>query len=81
MQNGADSGTWYVTEYDPAMNLYWNQPLYELTLLYDNGRATVLGLTVTTDGFGLSFWEGGAGYIPYEEMPWEPMEFGDDTHG
>lgn len=81
VQNGADSGTWYVTEYDPAMNLYWNQPLYELTLLYDNGRATVLGLTVTTDGFGLSFWEGGAGYIPYEEMPWEPMEFGDDTHG
>ena len=80
-QGGADSGNWYVTKYDPSMNLYWNQPPCEITLLYDNGRAAVLGLTLTADGFGLTFWEGGAGYVPYEEMPWEPAEFGDDTHG
>ena len=64
--DGAQSGTWYLTAYDPSMNLYWNQTPYELTLLFDNGRATVLGLALTDDGFGLTFWEGGAGYIPYD---------------
>ena len=62
---GALSGTWYVTAYNPFMNLYWNQPPYELTLLFDNGRAIVRGLTLTDDGFGLTYWEGDAGYIPY----------------
>ena len=63
---GTSSGTWYVTKYNPFMNLYWNEPPYELTLLFDNGRATVLGLQLTDEGFGLTFWEGGAGYLPYD---------------
>ena len=63
---GAQSGTWYVTKYDPSMNLYWNQPPYELALLYGNGRASVLGLTPMEDGFSLTFWEGGAGYVPFD---------------
>ena len=66
-QAGASSGTWYVTKYNPFMNLYWNEPAYELTLLFDNGRVTVLGLELTEEGFSLTFWEGGAGYIPYDE--------------
>ena len=63
---GASSGTWYVAKYNPFMNLYWNEPPYELTLLFDNGRATVLGLDLADEGFSLTFWEGGAGYIPYD---------------
>ena len=63
---GASSGTWYVTKYNPFTNLYWNEPAYELTLLFDNGRAIVRGLELTEEGFGLTFWEGGAGYIPYD---------------
>ena len=67
-QEGASSGTWYITKYNPAMNLYWNKIPYELTLLFNNGRATVRGLDLTDEGFGLSFWEGGAGYIPYDGL-------------
>ena len=65
-EEGASSGTWYVTKYNPFMNLYWNEPSYELTLLFGNGRATVRGLELTDEGFGLTCWEGGAGYVPYD---------------
>ena len=65
-EEGASSGTWYVTKYNPFMNLYWNEPSYELTLLFGNGRAIMRGLELTDEGFGLTFWEGGGGYIPYD---------------
>ena len=65
-EEGASSGTWYVTKYNPFMNLYWEGVPYELTLLFDNGRAIVFGLELTEEGFGLSFREGGAGYVPYD---------------
>ena len=64
--DGAQSGTYYVTEYSPFMNLYWNQPPYELTMLYDNGCADVHGLDFNDSGFSLTFWEGGAGYVPFD---------------
>ncbi len=57
-------GTWYVTAYDPEMNLYWNDPEYELTLLYKDGRAIVRGLSFDENGFSLTYWEGGGGYVP-----------------
>ena len=60
------TGTWYVTEYHPFMNLYWRPVSYEMTLLYDSGRAAVLGLELTDSGFSLVFWDGGAGYIPWD---------------
>ena len=65
-EEDASSGTWYVTKYNPFMNLYWNEPSYELTLLFGNGRAIVRGLELTDEGFGLTCWEGGAGYVPYD---------------
>ena len=65
-EEGASSGTWYVTKYNPFMNLYWNETSYELTLLFDNGHAIVRGLELMEEGFSLIFWEGGAGYIPYD---------------
>ena len=65
-EEGASSGTWYVTKYNPFMNLYWNETPYELTLLFNNGRATVRGLEMTEEGFSLIFREGGGGYIPYD---------------
>ena len=65
-EEGASSGTWYVTKYNPFMNLYWNETSYELTLLFDNGCAIVRGLELTEEGFSLIFWEGGGGYVPYD---------------
>ena len=65
-EEGAFSGTWYVTKYNPFMNLYWNETSYELTLLFDNGCAIVRGLELTEEGFSLIFWEGGGGYVPYD---------------
>ena len=35
------SGTWHVTKYNPFMNLYWNKPPYQLTLVYNNGRVII----------------------------------------
>ena len=73
---GAQSGTWYVTKYNPFMNLYWMEVPYEITLLFDNGGATVRGLTLEDNGFGLLFWEGGAGYVPYDGV-----QYSEEDHG
>ena len=59
----AFSGEWVVTEYEAGMNLYWNRPPYEITLLYKDGSATVRGLEITDDTFSLSDWEGSGGYV------------------
>ncbi len=63
----AVSGTWYVTKYNPFMNLYWNKPPYQLTLIYDNGRVTIRGLDFNDEEFSLTDEEGGGGYIPASE--------------
>ncbi|MBE5814692.1 MAG: hypothetical protein E7320_05740 [Clostridiales bacterium] len=60
----ADSvhGTWYVTDYNPARNLYWNGPEYEITILFEDGSASVHGLSLDGDTLSLTYWEGGGGY-------------------
>ena len=64
-ENAAEtSGTWYVTKYNPFMNLYWNKPPYQLTLIYNNGRAIVRGLDFEDEGFSLTDAMGGGGYVP-----------------
>jgi hypothetical protein len=55
-------GTWYVTDYDPARNLYWDAPEYEITILFEDGSASVHGFNVTEDTLSLTYWEGGGGY-------------------
>lgn len=70
-----DGGTWYVTAYDKHMNLYWNDPPYEITLLYKDGRATVRGLSFDENGFSLTYWEGGGGYVP-GDTPYEEADHG-----
>ena len=68
VENAAQaSGTWYVTNYNPFMNLYWNKPPYQLTLIYSNGRVTILGLDFDDEGFSLTDMEGLGGYIPAAE--------------
>ncbi|MBQ8092557.1 MAG: hypothetical protein IJ242_03155 [Clostridia bacterium] len=62
-----DSGTWYVTKYNPFMNLYWNKPPFQLTLIYDNGQVKIRGLNFVDEGFSLTNAEGGGGYIPAAE--------------
>ncbi len=72
----AQGGTWYVTAYNPDWNLYWDNPPYEITLLYSDGAATVCGLSLhqeedydgnLRDAFSLTNWEGGGGYIRIDE--------------
>lgn len=70
-----EGGTWYVTAYDPQMNLYWDNPRYELTLLYKDGRVIVRGLSFDENGFGLTYWEGGGGYVPGDTA------YGEADHG
>ena len=57
-------GTWKVIPYSAQKNLFWNGSEYALVLLYDNGAASVCGLSFDGDGFGLTGGEGGGGYIP-----------------
>ena len=61
------SGTWYVTKYNSFMNLYWNKPPYQLTLIYNNGQVTIRGLDFNDEGFSLTDGEGGGGYVPAAE--------------
>lgn len=61
------SGTWFVTKYNPFMNLYWNEPPYQLTLIYNNGQVIIKGLSFDEEGFSLTDAEGGGGYIPATE--------------
>ncbi|MGN0747316.1 MAG: hypothetical protein ACI4ML_11615, partial [Aristaeellaceae bacterium] len=70
-QNGAEiiHGFWYVTDYNPNWNLYWNDPPYEITLMNDDGTVNVKGLSLNIDGFSLTNWEGGGGYVRVEEVP------------
>ena len=74
---GKSWGTWYVTKYNPFMNLYWNKPPYQMVLQYNNGRVLMRGLEITDEGFSLTDAEGGGGYVPVTE---ENIELADD-HG
>ena len=65
--NPADCGVWSVTRYDPANGLYWNDPPYEITFRFADGRVNVKGLTLHEGGFSLTNWEGGGGYAPIDE--------------
>ena len=65
IRNAADmAGTWYVTKYNPFMNLYWNKPPYQLTLVYQSGQVIIRGLDFVEGGFSLTDNEGGGGYVP-----------------
>ena len=57
-------GTWKVIPYAAQQNLFWDGSEYALVLLYDNGAASVCGLSFDGEGFGLTGGEGGGGYIP-----------------
>ena len=65
--SGKSAGTWYVTKYNPFMNLYWNKPPYQLTLICNNGTVIMRGLEITGEGFSLTNDEGGGGYVPATE--------------
>lgn len=70
-QNGADiaHGSWFVTDYNPNWNLYWDDPPYEITMMNDNGTVNVKGLSLDADGFSLTNWEDGGGYVRVDEVP------------
>lgn len=56
------TGSWYVMRHNPASNLYWNEPDYEIIFLNDDGTARVEGLSLGENAFSLTNWEGGGGY-------------------
>ena len=57
-----------MTEYDPAEGLYWDEPVHQITLLYDNGKADIYGMSLTdAPALGLTTSEGGGDYVPFEE--------------
>ena len=60
-------GSWFVTEYNPSWNLYWNDPPYEITLVDEDGTVNVKGLSIDEEGFSLTYWEGGGGYQRMED--------------
>ena len=85
----ADHGTWKVTAYDPAEGKYWDDPLYEITLLYSDGRSNVKGLSihqedtgdgVLRDAFSLTNGEGGGGYVRIDERS-VPLPEDDEGNG
>ena len=55
-------GTWYVTKYDPAECLYWDEPEWQITLLYQNGSAQVYGMSFTGTHLNLTGGESGGSY-------------------
>lgn len=65
------TGSWSITPYSPGLGLYWDDPEYEITFLFDDGGARVHGLTPHEDGngFSITFWEGGGGYMRIEQLP------------
>ena len=60
-------GTWTVTKYDPAWNLYWNNPPYELTDVPITAGSTIKGLAFDGQWLSLTYYEGGGGYLRPED--------------
>ena len=60
-------GTWYVTKYDTAEGIYWDEPPYRITLLYDNGNADIYGLILADSRLELSSGLIGGTYLPFDE--------------
>lgn len=63
-------GTWTVDPYDSGYNLVWNKPACTITFRNTDGTVEQYGLEMNEEeeGFSLSFWEGGGGYMP---VAWE----------
>jgi hypothetical protein len=57
------SGTWSVSDYDPSQKLFWNDPPYMITFANNDGTFERYGLSFHENGFGLSNFEGGGGFI------------------
>jgi len=57
-------GTWRLTRYNPADNLYWSEVPYEITFYWEDGCVRTLGFwpNENGDGFSLLYWEGSGGY-------------------
>ena len=57
-------GTWFVTKYDAAENIYWDEPAYRITFLYENGNAAIYGMTLTETHLSMTSGPGGGIYAP-----------------
>jgi hypothetical protein len=64
-------GTWSVCRYNPFWGFYWDDPVYELTLIHEDGTANVKGLSISEEGFSLTNYEGSGGYVRTETLETE----------
>lgn len=67
-------GTWSVCRYNPFWGFYWDDPVYELTLIHEDGTANVKGLSISEEGFSLTNYEGSGGYVRTEALETEDSE-------
>lgn len=65
------NGTWQLTRYNAADNLYWTDVPYEITFFRENGTVSVKGFWPIDGGFSLLNREGSGGYERLEE-PFTP---------
>lgn len=75
--NEQTGGTWRLTRYDPANDLYWADVPYEITFMRDSGTVNIKGFwpDENGDGFSLLYWEGSGGYERLDG-PFVPPEDG-----
>ncbi|NMD37220.1 MAG: hypothetical protein GYA87_00895 [Christensenellaceae bacterium] len=59
-------GNWYISPYKSHENLYWNNPVYKITFLKNNGIANIKGFSYIENGISFTNVEGGGGYIPFD---------------
>ena len=72
-------GTWYVTKYDTAEGIYWDDPEYRITFLYDNGHREIYGMTLTETHLSLTTGLGGGIYEPFDEYEEFDENYDDGT--
>lgn len=70
-------GTWRLTRYNPADNLYWAEVPYEITFYWEDGSVYTKGFWPDENGhaFSLLYWEGSGGYERLDG-PFVPPEDG-----
>ena len=74
--DGLTGGTWHLTRYNDADNLYWANVPYEITFFRDDGAVNVKGFEPVENSFSLLNWEGSGGYERMEGTFTPPEEDG-----
>lgn len=58
-------GIWYIAPYNPAQDLFWNDPPFLLTIVESSGTSYRYGMSIDDEWLNLSTAEGQGGYLRY----------------